>query len=207
MPASALNGIYPVSLFVTDPTTGGVSQTLPITLTFASVSAIFPNTIQAGIIACGLPSPSCFTLQVLGSNFVPGVQVLWNGTPLVTNYIDGNRLTATVPAPLVHDPGDVGISVKNPGAAASGSIKLIVGPDPFGTTIFGLSPTSAVAGGPAFTLTITGERFAQGSTVLWVRTPLATTFVSATQLTASVPAALIADRGRRRHQRLDSRRV
>ena len=40
VPASALNGTYPVSLFVTDPTTGAVSQTLPITLTFASVSVI-----------------------------------------------------------------------------------------------------------------------------------------------------------------------
>ena len=195
VPASDLNGTYPVSLFVTDPTTGGVSQTLPLTLTFASVTAILPTNIPAGITVCSLPSPSCFTLQVFGVNFVPGVQVLWNGTPLVTNYIDGNRLTATVPAPLVHDPGDIGISVKNPGTAASGSIKLVIGPDPFGTTIFGLSPTSAVAGGPAFTLTLTGERFTQQSTVLWVRTPLATTFVSATQLTAIVPASLIATEG------------
>ena len=51
VPASALNGTYPVSLFVADPTTGGVSQTLPITLTFASVSAILPTNIPAGIIA------------------------------------------------------------------------------------------------------------------------------------------------------------
>src|SRR5207342_2296331 len=72
VPASALNGIYPVSLFVVDPTSGAESQKLPITLTFASVSAIFPTNISAGIIACVLPSPSCFTLQVLGSNFVPG---------------------------------------------------------------------------------------------------------------------------------------
>ena len=135
-----MNGTYPVSLFVTDPTTGAVSQTLPITLTFASVSAIFPMNILAGIIACGLPSPSCFTLQVFGTNFVPGAQVLWNGTPLATGYIDGNRLTATVPVPLVHDPGDIGIQVKNPGTTASNSLKLVIGADPFGTTIFSLEP-------------------------------------------------------------------
>src|SRR6266849_2193347 len=53
VPASALNGTYPISLIVTD--SAGVSQTLPITLTFASISAISPTNIPAGIIACGLP--------------------------------------------------------------------------------------------------------------------------------------------------------
>ena len=195
VPASALNGTYPVSLFVTDPTTGGVSQTLPITLTSASVGAISPTNVPAGIIACTLPSPSCFTLQVAGANFVRGAQVLWNGSPLVTSYYSDSLLFATVPAPLVHDPGDIGIQVKNPGTTASNAIKLVVGQNPYGTTILSLSPTSAVAGGPAFTLTLTGENFAQNSTVLWVRTPLTTTFVSATQLTATVPAALIASEG------------
>ena len=195
VPASDLNGTYPVSLFVTDPTTGAVSQTLPINLTVASVSAILPMNIQAGIIACGLPSPSCFTLQVFGANFVPGVQVLWNGTPLATGYIDGNRVAATVPVPLVHDPGDIGIQVRNPGTTASNSLKLVIGADPFGTTIFSLSPSSVLAGGPSFTLTLTGERFTQSSTVLWVRTPLKTTFVSATQLTAAVPVELLAAEG------------
>ena len=195
VPASDLNGIYPVSLFVTDPTTGAESQKLPMTLTVASVGAILPTNIQAGIIACTLPSPSCFTLQVFGANFVPGVQVLWNGTPLATSYIDGNRVTATVPAALVHDPGDIGIQVKNPGTAASNSIKLVVGADPYGTTIFSLSPSSVLAGGPSFTLTVTGERFAQASTVLWVRTPLKTTFVSSSQLTATVPVELLATEG------------
>ncbi len=49
IPASALNGIYPVSLFVSDPTTAAVSQTLPLTLTYASVTAINPTNIPAGI--------------------------------------------------------------------------------------------------------------------------------------------------------------
>ena len=178
IPTSALNGTYPVSLLVTDPLTGGVSQTLPITLTFASVSVIFPDRIQAGIAA--------FSLAVGGANFVPGAQVLWNGAPLTTVFNDSTYLTATVPAPLVHDAGDIGIAAKNPGAAASNSIKLVIDANPFGTQVISLSPPSAVAGGPGLTLTVTGERFVQGSTVMWVFTPLPTTFVSATQLTATI---------------------
>ncbi len=190
VPASALTGNYPVSLFVADLTTNGVSQTLPITLTAASVSVIQPDNIPAGSAA--------FTINVGGANFVYGAQVLFNGTPLTTVVNGSNYLTATVPANLVHDAGGYGISVKNPGAAtASNSLKFIVTANPFGTTITSLSPPSAVAGGPALTLTVTGERFVQGSTVLWVdfRTPLPTTFVSSTQLTATVPVNLVATDG------------
>jgi hypothetical protein len=55
-----------------------------------------------------------------------------------------------------------------------------------------LSPSSATAGGPAFTLTVNGSGFVAGSNVEWNAVPVATTYVSASQLTASIPASLIA---------------
>lgn len=192
VPGSALTGAYPVSLFVSDPTTGAASQKLPITLTVATVSAITPNEIYAGTASCNLVAPACFTLNVVGANFVGGAQVLFNGSPLPTAYINSGYLIATVPAGLVHDAGDVGVSVRNPGTTATTTIKLVVDPNPFGTTITSLSPASALAGGPSLTLTLTGERFASTSTVLWVRTPLPTTFISSTQLTATIPVDLVA---------------
>jgi hypothetical protein len=54
-----------------------------------------------------------------------------------------------------------------------------------------LEPTSVAPGGPAFTLTVNGTGFVSGSVVNWNSTALATTFVSASQLTANVPASLI----------------
>src|ERR1019366_1784429 len=204
VPTSALNGGYAtVNLFVTDPQTGAVSQTLPITLTFASVSVISPNTITADI-ASYMPPPggTSFPLAVGGANFVPGAQVLFDGAPLATVYNDSTYLTATVPAALVHDASAdnksnrlVGISVKNPGAAASNSINLVILPNPFGSTIISVAPAAALAGGPTSTLTVTGERYVQGSTVMWILTPLVTTVVSSTQLTATIPAKLVAVEG------------
>src|ERR1039457_1292041 len=198
VPASALNGTYTVSLLVADPTTSAVSQTLPITLAFASVNVISPRIIYAGIASLD-PGMESLTLGVGGTNFVSGAQVLWNGTPLVTRYINSTVLFATVPADLVHDASAdgksnriVAVSMKNPGAIASNSLSLVILPDPYGTTITSLSPTSAIAGGPAVTLTVTGERFVQGSTVQWAYAPLVTTFVSATQLTAAIPVSLVA---------------
>ena len=63
-----------------------------------------------------------------------------------------------------------------------------------GPIITALNPALVTAGGLPFTLTITGNNFV-GSNVQWNGSPLTTTFVSATQLTALVPANLIASAG------------
>jgi hypothetical protein len=62
-------------------------------------------------------------------------------------------------------------------------------------TITSLNPNAATAGGPGFTMTVNGTGYATGTVVLWNGTVLSTTFVSETQLTASVPANLIANAG------------
>src|SRR5271155_4922836 len=55
-----------------------------------------------------------------------------------------------------------------------------------------LVPDAAAPGGPEFTLTVHGAGFVASSTVNWNGAPLATTFVSTSQLTAIVPASDIA---------------
>ncbi len=62
-------------------------------------------------------------------------------------------------------------------------------------TITGISPTSAIAGGGAFTLTVNGTNFVSGSTVDFNGNARATTFVSSTQLTAAILASDIATAG------------
>lgn len=58
-----------------------------------------------------------------------------------------------------------------------------------------ISPASATAGGGSFTLTANGNSFSSGSTINWNGNALTTTFVSSTQLTATVPAANITSVG------------
>jgi len=64
-------------------------------------------------------------------------------------------------------------------------------PDSGQPVVSGLSPASVVAGGPSFTITVSGKNFAQGDTVEWGSTPLSSTFVSSTTMTANVPNQLI----------------
>jgi len=58
-----------------------------------------------------------------------------------------------------------------------------------------LVPDTAVPGGKGFVLTVNGTGFVSGVTVNWNGSALATTFVSGSQVTATVPASDIAKRG------------
>ncbi len=65
------------------------------------------------------------------------------------------------------------------------SVQLLI-PAP---TLTSISPNSVLAGSPAFIITVTGTNFIPQSKVRWNGVDLATSYVSATTLTAIVPAA------------------
>jgi Chitobiase/beta-hexosaminidase C-terminal domain/IPT/TIG domain len=79
----------------------------------------------------------------------------------------------------------------SPIVTATYTIQLVL-PAP---TISGINPASANAGGAALALAVSGANFVSNSTVQWNGAALATTYGSATQLTATVPASLIASAG------------
>jgi len=58
-----------------------------------------------------------------------------------------------------------------------------------------MSPTTKQAGDTAFTLTVMGKSFSPGGAVEWNGTPLVTNFLSTSEATTQVPAALIATPG------------
>lgn len=161
----------------------------------ATLTSLNPNVTTVG-------SPA-FTLTVNGSSFVSGATVQWNGTPLSTSFVNGTQVTAAVPASLIASVGSASVTVVNPGSPASNTLAFNINPVAVvGPVITLLSPASAVAGGSTFTLTISGSNFlssggifTSGPLVQWNGSPLATNFVSATQLTATVPGNLITNIG------------
>ena len=58
-----------------------------------------------------------------------------------------------------------------------------------------LSPSSTIAGEPAFALTVKGTGFGAGSLVYWGMTTRTTTYDSTTQVTANITAADIMNAG------------
>ena len=155
-------------------------------LTVASgpvITGLSPDLIQAGM------APSAqIPVTVNGSGFGTDSVVAWNGIPLSIAIVSGTEITAYVPANFIMEAGAYPITVTSGGATSPQRIFTVSAGPAIGT----LDPASAVAGGPAFTLTATGVGFAPGSRLTWNGAPLETTFVSPTQLTASVPASNIA---------------
>lgn len=62
-------------------------------------------------------------------------------------------------------------------------------------TLASISPTSTTAGTAGLTLTAMGTNFASGAVVLWNGASMTTTFLSATQVSATIPSALLVAAG------------
>jgi hypothetical protein len=106
---------------------------------------------------------------------------------------------------LLKKRGPAKITVESGGVTSANSVTFMVGtaapvvaPSASGTTlaIGALSPNVITAGGAEFTLVVNGSNFLQEATIKWDDKLLPTTFVSPTQLTAIVPAELIAGGGK-----------
>ena len=180
---------------------GGTSNTFffNVTTPVAVLSTLVPNSAIAG--------GAAFTLTVNGSNFENNAVVQWNGSNRTTTFVNATQLTAAITATDIASVGTSPVVVFNPLPIGGGANSRTQGA-PLGTfsntltftisaanpvpTLTSISPTSTGAGGAAFTLTLTGTNFINGSTVQWKGSARVTTFVSATQLTAAITAAEIA---------------
>jgi trimeric autotransporter adhesin len=146
------------------------------------IGSISPTSASAG--------GKAFTLTVNGSNFVSGATVQWNGNARTTTFVSSTQLTAAIAANDIATAGSAQVTVVNstPNSINSNpntfTINPVPGPPPAITSI---SPTSALAGGPGFTLTVNGSNFTPSSSVDWGPGTLPrTTFVSSSQLNAQI---------------------
>ncbi len=168
---------------------GGISSGLTFTINnpTPSITSINPNSANAG--------SSNVTITVNGAGFVNPSRARFNGADLATSFVSSTQLTATIPASSLTAAGTANLTVFNqtPGGGTSNSVAFTI--NNLVPAITSLNPSSATAGGPAFTLIANGTNFVNGSTVQWQGSNRATTFVSATQLTAAITAADIATAG------------
>jgi len=151
-----------------------------------TITSISPNSLAAGYPFTSL------SLTVIGVNFGIGSVVQWNGAVEPTTLVSTTQLTASIPASLLASPGAATVTVVSGSLSSNGVIFTVGPPNP---VINSLSPASVVAGSAGFTLTLNGQGFASGATVQFASSQLSITFVSSTQITASVPANLVASAG------------
>ncbi|RAK63480.1 hypothetical protein DLM85_20970 [Hymenobacter edaphi] len=162
-------------------------QTTPTLLAVTTATPIPAPTVTS----FNPPSGSAGTVVAIsGTDFTGATAVTFNGVAAASFTVNSSTsITATAPSGVTAGP----LAVTTPGGTGtSGSSFLIDNPAP---TLSSLSPANRLAGSGAFTLTATGTNFVAGSALTFNGADLATTFVSATSLTATVPAAAVATAG------------
>jgi hypothetical protein len=189
--ASDISTAQTVPVTVYNPTPGGGvsnAQTFTVTNSAPAITSLSPTTAYA--------RGAAFTLTVNGTGFAATSIIRWNGIDHATTYSSSTRLRATISTADLATAGPVPVTVftPEPGGGTSNTQTFTVNNPPV-PSIKSLSPSSGTAGGADFTLTVTGSGFVTDSKVLWNGVEHATTFVSSTSLTASIPAADIAKAG------------
>jgi len=149
-----------------------------------------PPSIQSLIPKFVIAGSAAFPLFVSGMNFDIAATVLVEGVPLATTITSTQAVKANVPASFATALGTRQVVVRNGDGRQSnaGSFEVIAPP----TAISSISPVTAVAGGPGLSLSVTGVNFKSGATVFFDQAELATVFLSASRLSAEVPASLVA---------------
>lgn len=145
-----------------------------------SISSISPNTAIVG--------------TATGALTITGTAL---GTATVT--VDGLPVTPTsntatqivLPSQTFAMAGAKTVVVATAGGSTNTTIQ-VNNPAP---TVSGIAPNNATVGAGQLTLNVTGLGFVSGSVVRWNGADLTTTYVSATQLTAIVPAGLLTAAG------------
>jgi hypothetical protein len=175
---NASNGPQSVNLSGTGT---GINNAVP------TITSISPMSATAG--------GAALALTVNGTGFVSTSAVNFGANARATTYVSATQLTAVILASDIAATGTFNVMVTNPapGGGTSNAVSFTVNnPVP---TITSLSPSSAVAGGVAFTLTVNGTGFVSTSVVNFGANARATTYASARQLTAAIVASDIATAG------------
>ena len=175
---------------VSNPAPGGgtsASSTFTVNNPVPTTASLNPNSAFAGT--------GAFTLTVTGTNFVSSSSVQWNGAARSTTFVSPTTLRAAISAADISTMGTASVTVFNPLPGGGTSAALTFTIKAPGPSITQLTPSSAIAGGAAFTMTVTGGNFVPASVVQWNGSPRTTTFVSSTSLQAAITTADIAAAG------------
>ena len=164
---------------------GGTSNSATFTIRAPQViTALQPSSVEAG--------GNAFSLTVNGANFGPNSIVRWNNVDQLTTVVSSTQLTAAISSAEIAAPGTALVTVSRPGNTSNGATFRITQPRPI---ITALQPASVEAGNGAFSLTVNGDNFLDGSIVRWNGADRPTTFIHAKQLTAAISLSDIASTG------------
>lgn len=149
------------------------------------ITSLLPGSADAG-------DPG-FLLSVIGSEFVDGAVVRWDGSARPTTFVSEFEVDATIDASDLVAGKTVQVTVRNPNGGISNALAFTISnPLP---SLASLSTTHVTGGGAAFALTVLGSNFVPNSVVRWNGNSRTTTYVSATEVQGAILSTDIAAGG------------
>jgi len=146
-----------------------------------TLTALTPNSVTAG--------SSDASIVIDGTNFDASSVVMLNGeTPLTPTAIGATQLTFTLPANWMINPATFQMSVIT-AAGTSNALPLTVAAAVANPTITSISPDTVPVGSSDTQITVTGTNFDATCGVSLTDIAVASVFVNATTMTATIPAA------------------
>lgn len=145
IPASAVASAGSAAVTVANPAPGGGTSNAA---NFSIASGTNPvATITSLITSCAPLGAQSFTLGIIGSNFVGGSVVRWNGSDRPTTVLDAINITAQIAANDLAASGTASVTVFNPtpGGGTSNSVTFIVAAGGVGPASIAVDPTGKFA--------------------------------------------------------------
>jgi hypothetical protein len=177
-------GSFPV--VVTNPAPGGgssvpVSFTVTATNPIPTISLLAPASLAVGA------TPQ--TLTINGTGFLSQSTVTFNGVAHMPTYMSAGQLTISLTNTDFASAGSFPVVVTNPapGGGSSSSVAFVV--DNLLPAVLSVAPSTIAVGSTATQIELTGSNFLPTSTVNLNSNTINSTYVSATQMIATLPAA------------------
>lgn len=184
VPASLLTaaGDFPVSVENPSPG-GGLSAPIVFRVQYPSPQAqsLSPSSVAAG------SGPTKVT--VTGVGFFITSQLTFDGAPAATTYVDATHVEATLAAAQLAVADTIAVRVVNPAPGGGTSSALSFSITNGVPSITALNPSSVTAGSADRAVTIFGSGFVGTSTVKSNGVFVASSYVSGSQLVATVPSS------------------
>lgn len=154
-----------------------------------TLTSVAPDSITVGTSTDGVD------VTLNGTNFPSTAQVNLGNDKIPASFMSPSQLKVRIPADKLKTTGMLRLTVM--GKSAESNALTFTVANPTSTSIATVTPANVLVGvSDPVALKVTGTGFVAQSVVKFNGAALATTFTSATELSASVPASAILDAGR-----------
>lgn len=186
IPEELLTQTGTFQLTVTNPAPeGGISNSIALQIQnpVPQISALDPLEVVAGV--------QTLALKVYGTGFFDDTVLYVDGQPRQFTLIKQTKLEIQLTQEELEAGGYIQIKAYNPppgGGESKPATFTVLNPAPVLTSI---NPSEIKAGGAEFTLTLTGNNLVKTSVVTFNNQQYSTTYISPTQIEATIPAEAI----------------